>query len=216
METIAQDTALTIGAGLASGGIAGVGKGIHTVGRILAYAPRFATISRALRAGTAAIASQIRATSIALRTVGQRLQKYLDARLGIPARNEVGQFHPWAFRPNWLKPHEARPGSHALTTHAGKSDDQLRGRLADDPRLRLASTFTDEVTAETAIAHVLRGDRQRIEDWVRAGEGKLEVDGDAGRVVGRVAARSQTRSRSRAWCESYSCTTISCPGVGAS
>ena len=51
----------------------------------------------------------------------------------------------------------------------------------------MSSTFTDEKTAAEAIDHLLSQRRHVVDDWLRHGEGKLEIDGDAGRIVGRLA-----------------------------
>ena len=91
-----------------------------------------------------------------------------------------------------LRRDEAR-GGHTIARHVGRSDDQLRERLRDEPRISAASTYTDLGTAERVVARTLARDRARVQKWL-ARQGprpNLAIDyrGDRGELVGRRLTR---------------------------
>ncbi len=97
-----------------------------------------------------------------------------------------------------LEAHEAAPGKnggHTLERHVGKSDDFLRQRLATEPNISGASTFTDRATAEWAVAEALRRNEARIEAWLQSGEQRFVFDADLDRPVGRYLTRSMSQPK---------------------
>jgi hypothetical protein len=82
-------------------------------------------------------------------------------------------------------------GGHTIARHVGKTDAQLVQRLADDPRIRAASSYTDAATAQANIAAALAADRVAINIWAAAAPDRATRAWDAGSaaVVGRVASR---------------------------
>lgn len=106
------------------------------------------------------------------------------------ARAASAQCVPAAFPVDYLEQEEAA-GGHTLTRHVGKSDDWLMARLADDPHLRLASSYTDRKTAEAAIEALLIRHRDRLNRWmVRAPAGaEFTLRGAADQPIGRTAWR---------------------------
>lgn len=187
LRVVAEEVGLSIGIGLVTAGVGAAGKGALAGARIAAYAPRFTAILTALRVAGSATAATIRTSTTALRSVRSQLAKYVEvlARRSV-ARGEAGSIGPFGRWTTWLGAHE-HSGSHTLAKHAGKSDDEILERLASEPRLRTSSTFTDEQTAAGAIDQLLRQRRHVVDDWLRHGEGKLSIDGDAGRIIGRLA-----------------------------
>jgi hypothetical protein len=187
LRVVAEEAALSVGLGLVTAGIGAAGKGALAAARIAAYAPRFAAILAALRVAGAAAATTIRTGTAELRAVRGQLLKFVHvlAERSV-ARGEAGSIGPFGRWTTWLAAHE-HSGSHTLARHAGKSDQQILGRLSSNPSLRVSSTFTDERTAADAIDHLLRQRRRVIDQWLRHGEGRLALDGDAGRIVGRLA-----------------------------
>ena len=88
-------------------------------------------------------------------------------------------------------------GGHTLARHAGRTDGDLAARLAAEPNLAAASTFTDRAAAEHAVAAALAGEVRRIDAWrarERAGNLTLAWPGD-GSVVGRVLERGAREAR---------------------
>lgn len=90
---------------------------------------------------------------------------------------------------------DERRGGHTLERHVGKSDEDLRARLAREPRISAASTYTDLAVAERVVAEALREAAGRVDRW-RARTGRrpnlvLDYDGEPGTVVGRSLRRGQ-------------------------
>jgi Bacterial CdiA-CT RNAse A domain len=89
---------------------------------------------------------------------------------------------------------EAR-GGHVLERHVGRTDQELRERLQNEPNISAASAWTDRDTAEITIAEALRAERGRVERWMRRGypRANLALHYDAGRTVGRSVRRGETQ-----------------------
>lgn len=60
---------------------------------------------------------------------------------------------------------DEREGGHTLARHVGRTDDQLRARLREEPGISAASTYTDRETAERIVALALETQRNRVEQW---------------------------------------------------
>jgi Bacterial CdiA-CT RNAse A domain len=87
-------------------------------------------------------------------------------------------------------------GGHSLRKHVGRTDDELRERLARERDISAASTWSDRAVAEETVAAALRAERGRIESWTRRGERRpnLALRFDAGRVIGRSVVRGSDQS----------------------
>jgi hypothetical protein len=59
---------------------------------------------------------------------------------------------------------EAR-GGHTLARHVARSDDELRARLAREPGIGAASSYTDRRTAEHVVGAALEQARDRVDAW---------------------------------------------------
>jgi hypothetical protein len=86
--------------------------------------------------------------------------------------------------------HEAEAGSriggHTLEKHIGRTEAQLRERLA-----RTASTFSNLQMAETAISQVLRANAAKISNWAQIpGSKPLDLVQEIGTVVGYGVVRA--------------------------
>ena len=89
-------------------------------------------------------------------------------------------------------------GGHTLARHVGRTDSQLLDRLAREPRISAASTYTDRATAETVVALALERERSRLEAW-RGRHGSrpnlvLHVNAPRGPPIGRVMRRGSRQS----------------------
>ncbi|MBL9003683.1 MAG: hypothetical protein JNJ46_05515 [Myxococcales bacterium] len=73
-----------------------------------------------------------------------------------------------------LRENEER-GGHILQRHVGKTEEQLRQRLEDEPHLKTASSFRDEATAERAISTALERNQAAIEQWLKRPITALEI-----------------------------------------
>jgi hypothetical protein len=87
-------------------------------------------------------------------------------------------------------------GGHTLKRHVGRSDLELRQRLADEPNISAASTYTDRETAESVIAQTLDRDQNRIARWLqRDRHPNLVLDYDGDQPIGRTLNRGETQSQ---------------------
>lgn len=70
-----------------------------------------------------------------------------------------------------LTEHEAAAGSkvggHTIAKHVGRTEQELRARLLQEPRLRAASSFSSLDVAERALFRAMRANRAAIEAWAR-------------------------------------------------
>jgi hypothetical protein len=69
-----------------------------------------------------------------------------------------------------LMDHEAKAGSliggHTIAKHVGRTEAQLRARLAAESRIDVASSFADIRVAETSISKVMQLNSSRVKAWV--------------------------------------------------
>jgi hypothetical protein len=56
-------------------------------------------------------------------------------------------------------------GGHTLQRHVGKSDADLIERLAREPQISSASTYTDRATAERVAGAALQSDNRAFAAW---------------------------------------------------
>jgi hypothetical protein len=82
-------------------------------------------------------------------------------------------------------------GGHTLRKHVGRSDEELRERLEQEPHISAASTWTNTELAEQTVAAVLRDQATRIAQWQARGERRanLALHYNAHREVGRSLGR---------------------------
>jgi len=86
-------------------------------------------------------------------------------------------------------------GGHTLARHVGRTDQQLRQRLSDQPNISAASTYTDRETAELTVGLVLQQQAKRVTSWTgRRGSRPnlaVRVADLRGPPVGRVMSRGR-------------------------
>ena len=87
-------------------------------------------------------------------------------------------------------------GGHILRKHVGQTEDQLRRRLAREPNITGASTYTDRATAERAVGTALAQSQREIQDWLgRSGRhANLVLDYDSDTPIGRSMNRGEYQS----------------------
>ena len=94
-----------------------------------------------------------------------------------------------------LRENEAR-GGHILDRHVGKTEDQLKQRLADEPHVPVASSFRDESTAEQAISAALESNEAAIAKWLKTSKGpKLLVQHESASSLGMAVERGTAAAR---------------------
>lgn len=90
---------------------------------------------------------------------------------------------------------DERLGGHTIERHIGKSDQELAERLAREPQISAASTYSDLETAKRVVASTLARSRRRLQAWEqRTGERPnlvLNYSQSGGRSIGRSLARGQ-------------------------
>jgi hypothetical protein len=60
---------------------------------------------------------------------------------------------------------DERAGGHTLHRHVGRSNQELLDRLAREPSISAASTYTEEATAERVVAETLDENAARLRNW---------------------------------------------------
>lgn len=87
-------------------------------------------------------------------------------------------------------------GGHTLRKHVGRSDEELRERLEQEPRISAASTWTNTDLAEQTVAAALRDQAARIAQWQARGERRanLALHYNAGREIGRSLERGASQT----------------------
>lgn len=88
-----------------------------------------------------------------------------------------------------LEQDEAR-GGHTIARHVGKSDADLRARLARERRISAASTYTDLATAERVVSAAIVSGQARIARWVARDGNRPNLAIDFAGVPGDVIGRS--------------------------
>ena len=86
-------------------------------------------------------------------------------------------------------------GGHTLKKHIGRSDDELRERLARERDISAASTWTDRDAAETTIAAALSAEKNKVQRWIERGYPRpnLALHFNAGRTIGRSLRRGYSQ-----------------------
>jgi len=84
-------------------------------------------------------------------------------------------------------------GGHTLARHVGRTDEQLRQRLRDQPNISAASTYPDRETAELVVGLVLEQSTDNVTSWTRRRGSRpnlaLRTADPRGPPIGRVLQR---------------------------
>lgn len=93
-----------------------------------------------------------------------------------------------------LAAHEAQ-GGHTIARHVGRTEVQLRARLASQPAIPAASTFQTLAQAERAVASGLQANRAAIAQWAKtaAPGGKQAFEWAAASPIGQGVVRATGR-----------------------
>ncbi len=91
---------------------------------------------------------------------------------------------------------DERAGGHTLRKHVGRTDDELRERLAQE-QISASSTYIDRAAAEFAIGNALQEGQYRIEKWqARSGSHpNLVLDYHGDQPIGRTMHRGDSASQ---------------------
>ena len=90
---------------------------------------------------------------------------------------------------------DERSGGHTLRKHVGRTDDELRERLAREG-ISASSTYTDRAAAQFAVGNALEENQNRIEQWMaRSGHPNLVLDYHTDQPIGRTLHRGDSSSR---------------------
>jgi hypothetical protein len=87
---------------------------------------------------------------------------------------------------------DERRGGHTLKRHVGKSDMELRARLASEPNISAASAYNDTETAQSAVGEVIEANQARIEQWLHrpGGHPNLVLDYNGRQSIGQSLRRN--------------------------
>jgi Bacterial CdiA-CT RNAse A domain len=87
-------------------------------------------------------------------------------------------------------------GGHTLRKHVGRTDDELRDRLAHED-ISASSTYTDKTAAEFAVGNALHDGQYRIEQWMQrsGGHPNLVLDYHGDQPIGRTLHRGDSSSQ---------------------
>ena len=96
-----------------------------------------------------------------------------------------------AWLQHWEGVGSGRSVGHTLGRHVGQTDADLLARLDSNSRLRSASTFTDQSTAESVIGQTISTNRNQLNAWVNSAKpgDRLRLDYSGTDVIGRGATR---------------------------
>ena len=97
---------------------------------------------------------------------------------------------PRQFPNKWLETQETA-GGHTIARHVGKPEQWLLDRLAKQPKIPAASSFTDLEKARLGIRAALASHRARINNWAAStGRNKRRAwDYDGQYIIGQVIER---------------------------
>jgi hypothetical protein len=86
-------------------------------------------------------------------------------------------------------------GGHTVERHIGKTDIELRERLEKE-ELSTDSTYSDQATAEMAVAAAIRENQSKIDRWLHrpGGHSNLVLDYDGNAPLGRSMHRGDKQS----------------------
>ncbi len=87
-------------------------------------------------------------------------------------------------------------GGHTLKKHVGRSDNDLRERLARERQISAASTYADRRTAETFVGGCLDENQVHIRQWLdkdRHPNLALDCVGDPAWPIGRSLRRGESQ-----------------------
>jgi hypothetical protein len=190
--SLLRDAVIIEGIGIVLGavtaGITAAGACAINAAKIAAEAPKFLRIIEFLRTLASAGAQVIRAARAALRPLRATLLRFKEARTARAAGDAAETVSRREFPGGGLDAHE-RGASHTIKKHVGKTDDELKARLQMEPIRQLASSYTSQDVAEHAISDVMAARQSVIDEWLTGSRRRLELDGEAGSVIGRVAIR---------------------------
>jgi hypothetical protein len=113
-----------------------------------------------------------------------------------PSPAKLLRIEPWPDLSRDLSQDEAA-GGHVLRQHVGRTDEELRQRLEQEPNISGASTYTDRPTAERAIGTAIARSQDRIQRWLSrsGGHPNLVLDYDSDQPIGRTMNRGDRQSR---------------------
>ncbi|MGY6502144.1 MAG: RNase A-like domain-containing protein [Acidimicrobiales bacterium] len=98
--------------------------------------------------------------------------------------------------PYGSRPHQV---GHTQQRHVGQTDQQLRSRFDDNPRMTQSSTFDDLASADRYVGDTIGQNQQAIDVWLNNPDAgpRLNLDGTfPGEEVGRVLERGADAARS--------------------
>ena len=114
--------------------------------------------------------------------------KQIAGPSSVPTTGATSRLAPYG----GLAAHEAA-GGHTIARHIGKTDADLASRLAAEPRISGASSFTDRAIAESAIAQTIDANQAAINTWLSGSSPRLVVNHTLSGPVGRSLARGAAR-----------------------
>ena len=170
-----------------TGGSAAPAAGAAGAARVAAASARVRGILESLGALSRGTATTLRPIATTVRDSRAYLSRLAAARrMEMTERGSLRLGREYGFPRGWLQAHE-HSGSHTLLKHVDRSDRELLARLADEPDLPNASTFTSRERAEHILSSFLEQRSQRISDWLSSDAGRLRLDGHMHLVTGRTA-----------------------------
>jgi hypothetical protein len=86
-------------------------------------------------------------------------------------------------------------GGHTLARHVGRTDQQLRQRLSDQPNISAASTYTSRETAELTVGVILDQQASRVTSWTRRRGSRPNLALRSADLRGPPVGRVLTRGR---------------------
>lgn len=93
----------------------------------------------------------------------------------------------------FLEQHELA-GGHLISRHIGKSEQSLKQRLRNEPRISGSSSFYDHATAETTVKNAVRQNQPQISRWLGSQSARHVIVYKSAQPVGLAIQRGQQKA----------------------
>ena len=171
---------------LSGGGAAGA-AGSAGAARLAAASEEAGGILASLGALTRSTATSLRPVASTVRDTRAYLSRLAAARR--MEMTERGSLDLGSYV-NWLRKFEGPGRGHTLERHVGKSAEWLHQRVLGHPTAKFASSFSDEATADRAVASALRQRESQLKTWLAGDDRQLIVKAQQQDVIGISVDRS--------------------------
>ncbi len=95
--------------------------------------------------------------------------------------------------PGFLEQHE-NAGGHLISRHVGKTEQALKQRLRNEPRISGSSSFYNHAIAETTVSNAVRQNQPQISQWLGSHSARHVIVYKSTQPVGLAIQRGQQKA----------------------